>query len=99
MLMITVTAFATDFIGQLDYKVTTKTGFFNGPSYANGTLKIEDYAGGKYTVTATGCDLSSLEMGNWGEIICEGVEATTDANGVTTIDVTPTLFAEAITQN
>ena len=38
MLMITVTAFATDFIGQLDYKVTTKTGFFNGPSYANGTL-------------------------------------------------------------
>ena len=89
MLMITVTAFATDFIGQLDYKVTTKTGFFNGPSYANGTLKIEDYAGGKYTVTATGCDLSSLEMGNWGEIICEGVEATTDANGVTTIDVTP----------
>ena len=89
MLMITVTAFATDFIGQLDYKVTTKTGFFNGPSYANGTLKIEDYAGGKYTVTATGCDLSSLEMDNWGEIICEGVEATTDANGVTTIDVTP----------
>ena len=89
MLMITVTAFATDFIGQLDYKVTTKTGFFNGPSYANGTLKIEDYAGGKYTVTATGCDFSSLEMGNWGEIICEGVEATTDANGVTTIDVTP----------
>ena len=89
MLMIAVTAFATDFIGQLDYKVTTKTGFFNGPSYANGTLKIEDYAGGKYTVTATGCDLSSLEMGNWGEIICEGVEATTDANGVTTIDVTP----------
>ena len=89
MLMITVTAFATDFIGQLDYKVTTKTGFFNGPSYANGTLKIEDYAGGKYTVTATGCDLSSLEMGNWDEIICEGVEATTDANGVTTIDVTP----------
>ena len=84
-----VRAFATDFIGQLDYKVTTKTGFFNGPSYANGTLKIEDYAGGKYTVTATGCDLSSLEMGNWGEIICEGVEATTDANGVTTIDVTP----------
>ena len=89
MLMIAVTAFATDFIGQLDYKVTTKTGFFNGPSYANGTLKIEDYAGGKYTVTATGCDLSSLEMDNWGEIICEGVEATTDANGVTTIDVTP----------
>ena len=89
MLMITVMAFATDFIGQLDYKVTTRTGFFDGPSYANGTLKIEDYAGGKYTVTATGCDLSSLEMGNWYEIICEGVEATTDANGVTTIDVTP----------
>ena len=92
MLMITVTAFATDFIGQLDYKVTTKTGFFNGPSYANGTLKIEDYAGGKYTVTATGCDLSSLEMGNWGKIICEGVEGTTDANGVTTINVAPYAF-------
>ena len=42
MLMITVTAFATDFIGQLDYKVTTKTGFFNGPSYANNSsLKFE----------------------------------------------------------
>ena len=31
-------------------------------------------------------------MGNWDEIICEGVEATTDANGVTTIDVTPYAF-------
>ena len=89
MLMITVMAFATDYKGQLDYTVTTRTGDLTGPSNAQGVLKIEDYAGGKYTVTATGCDLSSLEMGNWDEIICE---ATTDANGVTTIDVTPYAF-------
>ena len=92
MLMITVMAFATDYKGQLDYTVTTRTGDLTGPSNAQGVLKIEDYAGGKYTVTATGCDLSLLEMGNWDEIICEGVEATTDANGVTTIDVTPYAF-------
>ena len=92
MLMITVMAFATDYKGQLDYTVTTRTGDLTGPSNAQGVLKIEDYAGGKYTVTATGCDLSSLKMGNWDEIICEGVEATTDANGVTTIDVTPYAF-------
>ena len=92
MLMITVMAFATDYKGQLDYTVTTRTGDLIGPSNAQGVLKIEDYAGGKYTVIATGCDLSSLEMGNWDEIICEGVEATTDANGVTTIDVTPYAF-------
>ena len=89
MLMITVMAFATDYTGQLDYTVKTRTSDLTGPSIAQGTLKIEDYAGGKYTVTATGCDLSSLGLGNWDEIICEGVEATTDANGVTTIDVTP----------
>ena len=92
MLMITVMAFATDYKGQLNYTVTTRTNDLTGPSYANGTLKIEDYAGGKYTVTATGCDLSSLELGNWDEIICEGVEGKTDANGVTTIDVTPYAF-------
>ena len=33
--------------------------------------------------------MSSISLGNWDEIICEGVEGTTDANGVTTIDVTP----------
>ena len=92
MLMITVMAFATDYKGQLDYTVTTRTGDLTGPSNAQGILKIEPYAGGKYTVTATGCDLSSIELGNWDEIICEGVEATTDANGVTTIDVTPYAF-------
>ena len=94
MLMITVMAFATDYKGQLDYILTTKNGDLTGPSYAQGTLKIEDYAGGKYTVTATGCDLSSIDkdLGDWGEIICEGVEGTTDANGVTTIDVTPYAF-------
>ena len=96
MLMITVMAFATDYKGQLDYTVTTRTGDLTGPSNAQGVLKIEDHAGGKYTVTATGCDLSSLEMGNWDEIICEGVEATTDANGVTTIDVTPYAFRDQI---
>ena len=92
MLMITVMAFATDYKGQLDYTVKTRTSDLTGPSIAQGTLKIGDYAGGKYTVTATGCDLSSLGLGNWDEIICEGVEGTTDANGVTTIDVTPYAF-------
>ena len=92
MLMITVMAFATDYKGQLDYTVTTRTGDLTGPSNAQGVLKIEPYAGGKYTVTATGCDLSSIELGNWDEIIYEGVEGTTDANGVTTIDVAPYAF-------
>ena len=94
MLMITVMAFATDYKGQLDYILTTRNGDLTGPSYAQGTLKIELYAGGKYTVTATGCDLSSIDkdLGNWDEIICEGVEGTTDANGVTTIDVAPYAF-------
>ena len=89
MLMITVMAFATDYKGQLDYILTTRNGDLTGPSYAQGTLKIEPYAGGKYTVTATGCDFSSIDkdLGNWDEIICEGVEGTTDANGVTTIDL------------
>ncbi|WP_302825155.1 hypothetical protein [Leyella stercorea] len=94
MLMITVMAFATDYKGQLDYILTTRNCDLTGPSYAQGTLKIEPYAGGKYTVTATGCDLSSIDkdLGNWDEIICEGVEGTTDANGVTTIDVAPYAF-------
>ncbi len=94
MLMITVMAFATDYKGQLDYILTTRNGDFNGPSNAQGILKIEPYAGGKYTVTATGCDLTSIDkdFGNWDEIICEGVEGTTDANGVTTINVTPYAF-------
>ena len=92
MLMITVMAFATDYKGQLDYTVTTRTGDLTGPSNAQGVLKIEPYAGGKYTVTATGCDLSSIKLGNWDEIICEGVEGKTDANGVTTIDVAPYAF-------
>ena len=94
MLMITVMAFATDYKGQLDYILTTRNGDLNGPSNAQGVLKIEDYAGGKYTVTATGCDLSLIDkdLGDWGEIICEGVEGTTDANGVTTINVTPYAF-------
>ena len=61
MLMITVMAFATDYKGQLDYILTTRNGDLTGPSYAQGTLKIEPYAGGKYTVTATGCDLSSID--------------------------------------
>ena len=94
MLMITVMAFATDYKGQLAYILTTRNGDLTGPSYAQGTLKIEPYAGGKYTVTATGCDLSSIDkdLGDWGEIICEGVEGITDANDVTTIDVTPYAF-------
>lgn len=45
MLMITVMAFATDYKGQLDYTVTTRTGDLTGPSNAQGVLKIEPYAG------------------------------------------------------
>ena len=42
MLMITVMAFATDYKGQLDYILTTRNGDLNGPSNAQGVLKIEE---------------------------------------------------------
>lgn len=82
MLMITVTAFATSYTDQLNYKLTVFTALTkNLPA---GELTVEPY-GTSYTVTAKGCDLSDFEAGNWDEIVCEDVAGTTDANGVTTI--------------
>lgn len=53
----------------------------------NGTLTIEKRVDGTYNVTAEGCDFTQYEMGNWGEFVCEGVAGTTDASGLTTIEV------------
>ena len=83
MLMITVTAFATSYTDQLNYKLTVFTALEkNLPA---GELTIEPYGTSNYTVTAKGCDLSDFDAGNWDEIVCEDVAGTTDANGVTTI--------------
>ncbi len=83
MLMITVTAFATSYTDQLNYKLTVFTALTkNLPA---GELTVEPYGTSNYTVTAKGCDLSDFEAGNWNEIVCEDVAGTTDANGVTTI--------------
>ena len=83
MLMITVTAFATSYTDQLNYKLTVFTALTkNLPA---GELTVEPYGTSKYTVTAKGCDFSEFDAGNWDEIVCEDVAGTTDANGVTTI--------------
>ena len=83
MLMITVTAFATSYTDQLNYKLTVFTALTkNLPA---GELTIEPYGTSNYTVTAKGCDFSEFDAGNWDEIVCEDVAGTTDANGVTTI--------------
>ena len=85
MLMITVTAFATSYTDKLTYKLTVMSTLTK--ELPAGELTIEPYAGGngRYIVTATGCDLSDYDAGNWYEIVCEDVAGTTDANGVTTI--------------
>ena len=83
MLMITVTAFATSYTDQLNYKLTVFTALTkNLPA---GELTVEPYGTSNYTVTAKGCDFSEFDAGNWDEIVCEDVAGTTDANGVTTI--------------
>ena len=83
MLMITVTAFATSYTDQLNYKLTVFTALTkNLPA---GELNVEPYGTSNYTVTAKGCDFSEFDAGNWDEIVCEDVAGTTDANGVTTI--------------
>ena len=86
MLMITVTAFATSYADKLTYKLTVMSTVTK--ELPAGELTIEPYGTSQYTVTAKGCDLSDYDAGNWGEIVCEGVSGTTDANGVTTIEVT-----------
>ena len=85
MLMITVMAFATDYKDALHFEVNlmgTKT-----VDLPSGTLSIDKRVDGTYTVTAQGCDFSAYDMDNWYEIICDEVAGTTDANGVTTINV------------
>ena len=83
MLMITVTAFATDYTDKLTYKLTVMSTLEK--ELPAGVLTIEPYGTSNYTVTAKGCDFSDFEAGNWDEIVCEDVAGTTDANGVTTI--------------
>ena len=83
MLMITVTAFATNYTDKLTYKLTVFTALTK--DLPAGELTIEPYGTSNYTVTAKGCDLSDFDAGNWDEIVCEDVAGTKDANGVTTI--------------
>ena len=86
MLMVTVMAFATDYTDQLTFKLT----FGSSPyeqSLPEGTLTVEKSVDGKYKVTACGCDLSTYGVGKWGDLSCDAVEGTTDADGLTTIQV------------
>ena len=86
MLMVTVMAFATDYTDQLTFKLT----FGSSPyeqSLPEGTLTVEKRVDGKYKVTACGCDLSTYGVGKWGDLSCDAVEGTTDADGLTTIQV------------
>ena len=93
MLMITVTAFATDYTDQLTFKLTVGSNS-SEKSLPQGTLTIEKRVDGTYNVTASGCDFSAADFGNWGDISCDGVSGTTNADGLTTIEVSkPEVFA------
>ena len=93
MLMITVTAFATDYTDQLTFKLTLGSSPYE-KSLPEGTLTVEKRVDGTYNVTASGCDFSTYGFENWGDISCDAVEGTTDADGLTTIEVTnPEVFA------
>ena len=93
MLMITVMAFATDYTDQLTFKLTVGTKSTE-KSLPAGTLTIEKRVDGTYNVTASGCDFSAADFGNWGDISCDAVAGTTDADGLTTIEVSnPEVFA------
>ena len=85
MLMITVMAFATDYKGQLDYAIKIYSNSYPA-SIAEGTLSITQYDNGNYQVTAKDCNIPGV--GDFGNVVCDGLSGTTDANGVTTIDVT-----------
>ena len=85
MLMITVMAFATDYKGQLDFAIKIKSDSYPA-SIAEGTLSIRQYANGNYQVTAK--DFNIPDVGNFRDVVCDGLPGTTDANGVTTINVT-----------
>ena len=93
MLMITVMAFATDYTDQLTFKLTVGSNSTE-KSLPAGTLTIEKRVDGAYNVTASGCDFSAADFGNWGDISCDGVAGTTNADGLTTIEVSnPEVFA------
>ena len=87
MLMITVMAFATDYTDKLNFQLSVMGNTYT-KDWPKGTLKIEPYGKSNYTVTAVGCDLSESIGEDWGDIVSEDVAGTTDANGVTTIEVT-----------
>lgn len=85
MLMITVMAFAGPYSDALHFEVNLMGA--KAVDLPNGTLTIEKRVDGTYNVTAEGCDFTQYEMGNWGELVCEEVAGTTDASGLTTIEV------------
>uniref|UniRef100_UPI004028544E calycin-like domain-containing protein n=1 Tax=Prevotella sp. TaxID=59823 RepID=UPI004028544E len=85
MLMITVMAFAGSYSDALHFEVNLMGA--KAVDLPNGTLTIEKRVDGTYNVTAEGCDFTQYEMGNWGEFVCEEVAGTTDASGLTTIEV------------
>ena len=92
MLMVTVMAFATDYTDQLTFKLTLGSSY--DKALPEGTLTVEKRVDGTYNVTACGCDFSTYGMGNWGDLSCDAVEGTTDADGLTTIEVSnPEVFA------
>ncbi|OZT04855.1 hypothetical protein CHL74_02710 [Prevotella sp. 885] len=83
--MITVMAFAGSYSDALHFEVNLMGA--KAVDLPNGTLTIEKRVDGTYNVTAEGCDFTQYEMGNWGEFVCEEVAGTTDASGLTTIEV------------
>ncbi len=92
MLMVTVMAFATDYTDQLTFTLTLGSSY--DKALPEGTLTVEKRVDGTYNVTACGCDFSTNGFGNWGDISCDAVEGTTDADGLTTIQVSnPEVFA------
>ena len=92
MLMVTMMAFATDYTDQLTFTLTLGSSY--DKALPEGTLTVEKRVDGTYNVTACGCDFSTYGFENWGDLSCDGVEGTTDADGLTTIQVTnPEVFA------
>ena len=92
MLMVTMMAFATDYKDQLTFTLTLGSSY--DKSLPEGTLTVEKRVDGTYNVTACGCDFSTYGMGNWGDLSCDAVAGTTDADGLTTIQVSnPDVFA------
>ena len=93
MLMVTMMAFATDYTDQLTFKLTLSSSPYV-KSLPEGTLTVEKRVDGTYNVTACGCDFSTYGFENCGDLSCDGVEGTTDADGLTTIQVTnPEVYA------